>query len=392
MSKPAVLLIGVDTPTGLSIMRELGRHNVPVHAVGRNSRSIGAASRYCTSFWSRPDGEISSWLPDLIKKTDAKAVIAWSENDLIALANLPELIGDCRVLTPRHNTLEQVLDKAKTLALAQSLHIDAPRHWTKNPEIWPVVVKWSDPMRIIPKLDAAGLDFEKAEFCNDQAALDKVLSRYDLIDEKPMVQSYAKGIGIGQMFYMKARKTTLFFQHQRLHEWPPEGGVSTLCQSIAPDQHQEQRAKSEALLKALNWEGPAMVEYRWDQQTGRYTLMEINGRFWGSQPLAMHAGAAFGWEHYRQNMLDDNSPAGDYKPGLQARYMIPETKRLLRLLFQKKQIADPVFKPQPLRDLWSYLSGFFNPAMRYYIFTFDDPKPYFADCVNIFRKILRLEK
>src|SRR5690606_28748671 len=105
---------------------------------------------------------------------------------------------------------------------------------------------------------------------------------------------------------------TLCFQHERLHEWPPEGGVSTLCRSVPLERHQEQMAKSVALLVSLGWSGPAMVEYRYDPGRGRYVLMEINGRFWGSQPLAYHCGAHFAWEGYRRAVLgatDDARPA-----------------------------------------------------------------------------------
>jgi hypothetical protein len=36
-----------------------------------------------------------------------------------------------------------------------------------------------------------------------------------------------------------------------------------------------------------------MVEFRVDDASGRHWLLEINGRFWGSLPLAVHAGADF---------------------------------------------------------------------------------------------------
>jgi len=386
----SILLIGVDTPTGLSIMRELGRHGVAVHAVGADIRGLGAASRYCHKFWPKGRGAIVEWLPDLIDKTDVQAVIAWSENDLKALAELPETINGCRILTPRADALAKVLDKAQTLKLAREMGIETPRNWQEMPDIWPVVVKWPDPMRIMAKLDAAGLDFHKAEFCRNPDALRNILERYEPIGEKPMVQSYAKGRGIGQMFYMHGGKATLFFQHERIHEWPPEGGVSTLCRSVSPDQHQDQRKKSEELLVAMGWEGPAMVEYRWEPEGSRYILMEINGRFWGSQPLATHAGAEFGWEHYRCQMIgsDDATPP-PYRINVQARYMVPEIKRLYRLFFQTDQIADPFFKANKWSELGSFILSFFKTNMRYYVFAIDDPGPFFADAANIIRKALR---
>lgn len=386
MTLPSVLLMGIDSPTGLTIMRELGKHGVPVHGVGSDERGIGAFSRYCSRFWKRGDGKLADWLPGMITASGALVVMAWSENDLMALSSLPEIIAGAAVLTPRRKQLERVLDKAETLRLANEIGIETPQDWGDEPKKWPVVVKWPAPMRVIPKLRASGLEFIKAEYSNDAKELAAVFRRYASIDELPLVQSYAEGCGIGQMFHMQDGQATLFFQHERVHEWPPEGGVSTHCRAIPTSQHQAQRTKSEALLAAIGWEGPAMVEYRWNPRTDEYILMEINGRFWGSQPLASHAGAQFGWEVYRRNILNDNNAAPPYRMNVEARYMIPEAKRLFRLFTASKKIADPYFKPKPWQDAASFIVGFFNPNMRYYVFSWSDPRPFFADCRNIIRK------
>src|SRR5690606_34120351 len=40
-------------------------------------------------------------------------------------------------------------------------------------------------------------------------------------------------------------------------------------------------------------EGVAMVEFRWNRKTDEWIFVEINGRFWGSLPLAIASGADF---------------------------------------------------------------------------------------------------
>ena len=40
------------------------------------------------------------------------------------------------------------------------------------------------------------------------------------------------------------------------------------------------------LIEAAGFEGIAMVEFKRDSATGQLSLMEINGRFWGSLPLS----------------------------------------------------------------------------------------------------------
>jgi predicted ATP-grasp superfamily ATP-dependent carboligase len=55
-------------------------------------------------------------------------------------------------------------------------------------------------------------------------------------------------------------------QHRRLREYPPSGGVSVYCESMkeSPDLFE----RSVALLRAFEWEGVAMVEYRYDELSG----------------------------------------------------------------------------------------------------------------------------
>jgi carbamoylphosphate synthase large subunit len=52
------------------------------------------------------------------------------------------------------------------------------------------------------------------------------------------------------------------------------------------------REQGLALLKALKWHGVAMVEFRL-RPDGTPVFLEVNGRFWTSLALAVHAGADF---------------------------------------------------------------------------------------------------
>ena len=396
---PLAIVLGVDTPIGLTVMRELGQHGVPVHGIGRSVDAIGRSSRYCTSFSVRPpDQLLGEWLPALIAETGAAVLFAISEGDLLALAALDRTIGGCQILTPRRDKLDIVLDKRLTLDLAASLGMDVPVGWQPCADddftahaarlTYPVVLKWADPQAVMADLDAHRLVFEKAEFALDASALLRCLDRYRPLGAWPLVQSYCPGEGLGQMLLMHKGKAVLRFQHRRLHEWPPEGGVSTLCSGEPTTLHAQQMEQSEALLRAIGWEGPAMVEYRFDPATRRYRLMEINGRFWGSLPLAWHSGAYFAWTTYHLALFGE-PPANVDAPKLKsrrARYMIPETRRLLRIAHPGTAIRDPLFRRRPLTDALAYFIGFLDPRMRYYLFAWRDSGPFWADARQVLRK------
>ncbi len=396
MALPPVLLLGADTPIALSVIRELGQHGVPVHAIGRDVRAIGGASRWLAGFSTRdPARPLGEWLPERIRATGAKALFAITEGDLLALAGLEPEIEGCRILTPRLPQLSLVLDKSRTLEAALSVGIDTPQSWqplatddfaaTAASLAYPVIAKWADPPAMVVALDAAGLALIKAETLPDAAALRAMLDRYAPLKAWPLVQQFCPGHGLGQMLHMAGGRVTLRFQHQRLHEWPVEGGVSTLCESLPPGAFPEQMAKSGALLAAIGWEGPAMVEYRHDPATGQFWLMEINGRFWGSLPLARHCGAHFAWAQYCAFVLSADPPIAPTAKHRRARFMVPETRHLLHILRHGGGAGR-------LRTLWRYVAGFADPRMRYYVFSWNDPGPMIRDFANIIRSALRRGK
>jgi predicted ATP-grasp superfamily ATP-dependent carboligase len=394
------LVLGADSAIGLTVIRELGRHGVPVVAVGSAAHAVGGASRYATRFHQRPKGgHPSEWLPELIATMGATALFAVSEGDLLDLATMPLVIAGCRILTPRQPQLDIVLDKTRTLAAARSVGIDTPASWqpltgedfaaTARTLAYPLVLKWADPPAILSALAASGIPFEKAEYVTGSEALLEVLARYDRIGTYPIAQTYVRGYGFGQMLMIGDGAVRLRFQHQRLREFPPSGGVSTLCASVPIERHSEQMAKSEALLTAIGWEGPAMVEYRHDPESGRYWLMEVNGRFWGSLPLASQSGAHFAWEQYRHAVLGE--PAEALRPyrARRARYAIPDTKRLVQVLRRPDCAGpgQPAFRRAD--EALGYIVDFVDPRTGTYVWSWSDPNPFFRDVLSIVSKLTR---
>jgi predicted ATP-grasp superfamily ATP-dependent carboligase len=392
---PTAIVLGVDTPIGLTVVRELGQHDVPVVAVGRSKRAIGGASRFTERLVVRPGSEaMADWLPGVIRETGASALFAISEGDLLELAELPPVIDGCHILTPRREQLDIVLDKSRTMVLAKAAGVRTPDSWQPYATddlaahtavlSYPVVLKWSDPPRVQAELEAAGLSLEKVEYAETAQELLTILRRYDLLGQYPLVQSYCPGEGLGQMLLMHGGKAALRFQHRRLREYPARGGVSTFCESVAVTKHVAQMKRSEKLLNAIGWEGPAMVEYRYDVATGQYWLMEVNGRFWGSLPLASQCGAHFAWGQYRAVVLGETTGAPTGYRQRRARYLIPDTRRMIELWRSRS-----AGKSDALVD---YVADFFDSATGYYVWWSRDPGPLWRDVRNIFRRLLRLEK
>lgn len=400
---PPAVVFGADTPIGLTIIRELGERGVAVHAVARDREGIGqyskwAAARYLRSGSEQKDIEL---LNRIAEDSDARLVLTVSESDarLLRVASDEGRLPKSKVLVPPLDKLELVNDKLATYAAARELGIRCPSTWQPDdgPEpgqppddiSFPCILKWRDPLAVIARLRQQGLTTIKAEYCYDADELAEMLERYRAIGSYPMVQSFCPGVGLGHMLFMHEGQAHTRFQHIRHGEWPPEGGGSTVCESVAPSDHRELLLGSEALLKRIGWEGPAMVEYRFDPANCSAVLMEINGRFWGSQPLAYQAGAHFGWLTYAILGLGQTPEPSSYRAGIRCRFMVPETRRVLTLLFSPGRIQNRNFETKRFANLRDYLFAFFNPRTRYYVFTLRDPWPFFADMFFVALKAVK---
>ncbi|MEJ5976958.1 carboxylate--amine ligase [Novosphingobium sp. PS1R-30] len=388
-----IAVLGADSPIGLTVIRELGERGLPLLAQGKTPQALGRYSKHVKHFVGT-SAPIAEWLPQLVAQHGIEAILAYSEHHLLQLAALKGALGDCRVLVPDAGRLATVLDKQRTFAAAARVGISVPASW--SPALgenfaekaaalaYPVAIKWPDPNDVASALAAQGLDLEKVEYAKSAQELLAILRRYDAVGLWPLVQTWCPGQGLGQMLHMHGGRATLRFQHKRLREWPPTGGVSSFCEAVPLDQHQAQMDLSEALLREIGWEGPAMVEYRHDPATGSYWLMEINGRFWGSIPLAYHAGAHFAWETYRCRVLGQSDAAQPELKSRRARYVIPDSKHIVAILRDSRLPLG-----RRLRATIGFLADFGDPRVRYYVWSWRDPKPFFGDMLAIVRRALR---
>lgn len=394
---PAVLL-GTDTPIGLAIIRDLGRRGVPVYGIGRARSGVGMASRYLHRGLLRADGEegLIAQLLALREQTGAACLFAISESDIALLNRHRARLAGYRLMFADAQRMERVLNKDQTYRAAAAAGLHVPRTeqvaaWPQAQQLapqlrYPVVLKWANPNDVVRVLERAGLTLDKTHYCYSAEALLAYLAPYQAAGVYPLIQEYCAGYGLGQFVLMQDGRALSAFQHRRVHEWPPEGGFSSLCESVGLEQHAALMAQSVALLRALEWEGVAMVEYRYDPLTGAASLMEINGRFWGSLPLACHAGAAFPWLLYQTQGL--GLPVGQqaYRSRLRCRFMVPEAKRLLRVLFQRGRIADRAVSFPRLPALLGFLWDFVRPGTCYYVFQWRDPAPFFRDLIQAARR------
>ena len=212
--------------------------------------------------------------------------------------------------------------KDKVLLLAKKLGIPTPRTWfigdTKQLDElkaglpYPVVIK--------PKMSSGAVGVAYPE--NPQ----ELMEQYHAIHRQfpfPMIQEMIprQGPGYGASILMDERgKVKASFVHKRLREYPVTGGASTLRESVRYD---DIRDMAVDLLKALDWFGVAMVEFKLDPRDGCPKLMEINPRFWGSLSLAIAAGVNFPYLLYCMSRGENLKPIEHYQVGKKSRWLLP---------------------------------------------------------------------
>ena len=119
-----------------------------------------------------------------------------------------------------------------------------------------------------------------------------------------------------------------------------------------------------------------MVEFRHNRQTGEYAVMEINGRFWGSLPLAVRAGIDFPYLQWQVAHGAVGEVPKTYRIGLRMRWTAGEIARLIEIATSsstRRRLGYRWFTPivQAARS--------FDPRTTSALFSIRDPIPELRD-------------
>ena len=299
----------------LESVQSLGRAGLRCDVVAAEQDCLAFRSRYVDRKIIRPGAgrvEFPSYLNELDQERHYEVIIPSTEDALLQVLKLPQ-DSDLRkrAVLASNETITVALDKRRTLDLAERLGVPVPSsrivcsHADDRETLrFPVVLK---PIHSRVWVDDA-LHSLGPVIVRDREERSRVLEhllRYCAVLE----QEYVTGDGIGIELLFDQGKKLWHFAHERIHELPITGGVSTYRRSITPPT--EALDFSERLLRALGWHGVAMVEFK-RRPDGSFVLMEINPRLWGSLALASRAGVDF-----PRGLL---SMARGERPGPQPRY------------------------------------------------------------------------
>lgn len=394
--RPVVLVTDAGCSSALSIIRSLGRRGWRVIAADSDPCSSGFYSCYAAERLLYPPPKTSprecvTAICKAVRERKIDLIIPVTDIAILPLsASRERFEGLCTLALPERDALEVVTDKARTLELARRLDVPVPRtvlvHSVQEalrhgPELgWPLVLK--------PAASKLYHDREAVEsFSVCYAANPDDLARQirPLEGRCPvLLQQYCGGAGRGVDLLTYRGRVVAAFQHRRLREVPVTGGRSALCRSVPLDPTLYNHAVR--MLAALQWTGLAMVEFKGEGEHAM--LMEINGRVWGSMPLAVDSGMDFParladlWLYGPPS--PETPPDTSYRVGVCARNLELDFMWIASVLLGRRRYS---LLPMPRRrQALTALAQLANPAYRSDFLSLEDPWPALAGCLHIVRK------
>lgn len=389
MGYPTVLVLDGNTRASLAVVRSLGRAGCKVVTGAERHPSLASSSCFSFAWFTYPDPymESAAFIEKVlgaVKTARADILMPVAElSTLLILENRKRFEPHCALPFPDFKAAACAADKGRVLAIAESLGIPVPasRLLQEHPgaegmevllasAAYPVVVK---PCRsCVPS--GSGWRKTRVRYAGNSSGLNAVLESAAGQGEYPLlIQEKIAGEGVGVFLFLVDGDPVAAFSHRRLREKPPTGGVSVLRESIALDP--QLLDDSVRLLRALGWRGVAMVEFKMDRSSGKFKLMEINGRFWGSLQLAINAGVDFPALLARRAMGMATLPVTKYRVGCRLRWLWGDMDSLISLLraHSPGRAADTV--PIKVRAVRDFLQ-FRDRDLRYEVFDREDIQPW----------------
>jgi D-aspartate ligase len=372
MMKTAIVISGHTM--GLGVIRGLSRCNVPVVLLSYDKSDSGIASRYVQQTIAVPhptqmEDEFVEALCAAVERYPDAIVFPVSDASLSACSrNKPKIEArGCQLACTDWATTELFLDKIHTYQLAEKIGVAIPKtHLLRSLQdaeaqresfVYPCLIKphqshlfyatFQTKMFTVNNFDELRKRLEAAQNSNLEVMVQEIIPGPD-------------SNGANYNCYFNHGQALVEFTAQKIRSGPPGfGSPRVLISQDIP----EIREPGQKILKAMNFYGFQCMEFKRDERSGVYKLLEINGRHNLSSMLAIETGINFPYIHYSHLAYQLLPEAIDFKKGIYWIDLIRDLGYSLKYLRQEKY------------SLKSYIIPYLKPHV-FAILSRDDPKPF----------------
>ena len=370
----AVAVPLISSGSSVACLRSLGNAGVRTIGLAETASAASAHSKHChevrrvPSSWSDLDG-FTDELFDVAERSDVRTVVPLRESHIYLLAkHRDRLAREISTPWPSFETFQTVQDWLELAEVATAVDVTVPEtapadewtHWDEQ-----TVVKSRHSIHV----DEDDVYDSDVQFFDSggEPDVEEVVADFGHV---PIAQEYVTGSReCGFFALFDSGEPVATFQHRRVRSHSYAGGPSVYRTAI-DDPSLE--AAGLRLLEALDWHGPAMVEFKYDPVDGEFYLMEINPRFWGSLALPVAAGVDFPKLYYELATGGVDEPAFDYETGVGCHLLIGELSYLYSILTDDYAFIE---KPALLPELVAISRSVVTEPQFDYL-ALDDPRPF----------------
>jgi predicted ATP-grasp superfamily ATP-dependent carboligase len=386
-----VLAIVGDTQVGLWVVRSMARNGLEVHAITNTIHGQSAHSRYSASSWLLANKPHQNGFADeiigLAGQLDVGSIMPVSEGFHNALISLRDRLdaANIHLFSPSRECFDKATDKDYVHELCQKLGIPVANgmrldeFMAMGPESaleYPLV------LRTRKQNSSDGQVPLKAAYARNINELLNWHRQFESFAHNVLVAEYHPGAEEHVQILMHSGEMFMTGDYIGEHHMPLAGGVTVQRISC---HHQPVIDDTVKLLKALNWQGIAGVQYHYDPQTGKYIFLECNPRFSGGLPTVVRAGFEAPFNLWQTHFEPEKMRKTNYRIGLRSRILGGDANWFLGQLRRDELPPGQTHLSRigaALAILWHC-----GPWTKDDSFLLSDPKPFYVDFQQMLKKL-----
>lgn len=283
-----VIVVGNNSTNSLGVVRNLGRHGIPVTMLDYNRPSMVRYSRYISRKLACPSprGSETQFIDFLLnqgKQMDEKCIIfATNDAEVMALSRYKDELEQYYLLPiPSFEIIQKLVNKRYFYQLLDQISVPYPKTYFPSD---------------ISELKAIGLEFDytyiikpaymhlfHAEFntkcfvINSAQELNLAVQRLENKALDVMIQDIIPGNEIYMLYtyFNKKGEPLTICGYDKQRQYPSDFGSGSSCRSAWRSDPIDSAIR---VLKDLKYHGMSEPEFKKDPRDGVYKLLEINAR------------------------------------------------------------------------------------------------------------------